>query len=338
MAVCLTPENPVERDQLGGIEQPHPPQGPVICKTYPPFLAALAVLFTAAGPGFAAPALAGNSWSSTDQPTLGPARVIGSYGAGCIAGAVALPLTGEGYRVMRPSRNRYYGHPDLIAFVHNLARHTALRGRNLLIGDLGQPRGGPMPSGHRSHQSGLDVDVWFRQQPAHKALSPRDIEDTTPPSMIRAAAGVPDPALWSGPQADALKVAALAPEVERIFINPILKRALCASETERAWLRKVRPWWGHDQHFHVRLACPAGDTQCEPQKPIPPGDGCDADLDRWVEDIRRAALSPKVFSAPPPPSPDKLPAACATVLHGPAAAAHPTAPPSTAAAPPVPID
>jgi penicillin-insensitive murein DD-endopeptidase len=319
VAVCLTREKAVERRRLGPSatlrrsQQPlNPPSRTSAQRKW--LRSGLAILVLSALSAVAEPTRAGNSWSTVSRPSAGPAQVIGGYGAGCIAGAVPLPLAGEGYRVMRPSRNRYYGHPELIRFVETLGRHTAARSGQLLIGDLGQPRGGPMPSGHRSHQAGLDVDVWFRQQSANHLFSPREIEDTIPPSMIRAAAGVPDPALWSEMQADALRFAAQAPEVERIFVNPILKRALCASETDRAWLSKVRPWWGHDQHFHARLACPAGDTRCEPQKPIPPGDGCDADLDRWVEDIRRAALSPKVFVPPPPPSPDKLPSACTAVL------------------------
>ena len=114
-------------------------------------------------------AFAGNGWSKIAYPLAGPPQVIGSYAAGCIAGATALPLVGDGYQVMRPSRNRYYGHPALVAFVERLGRQTAARGGRLLIGDLGQPRGGPMPNGHRSHQSGLDVDVWFLQQPRERA-------------------------------------------------------------------------------------------------------------------------------------------------------------------------
>lgn len=339
VAVCLTRENAVECSphwpgvRPGSAQRPIRPGHPLACR--PSIRTALAVLLAAIWTSFAAPALAANGWSAAARPSAGPAEVIGGYGAGCIAGAIALPLKGAGYRVLRPSRNRYYGHPELIAFVENLGRHAAAHARYVLIGDLGQPRGGPMPSGHRSHQSGLDVDVWFRPQPADRELSPREIEDIAPPSMIRAAAGSTDPALWSGPPEEALKAAALAPEVDRIFVNPILKRALCATEQDRGWLRKVRPWWGHDRHFHVRLTCPAGNAQCEPQKPIPPGDGCDADLDRWVEDIRRAALSPKVFSPPPPPSPDKLPAACTSVLHGPDAAGARATPVSPSAGSPM---
>ena len=262
------------------------------------------------------PAQAGNGWSTVGYPLAGPPRVIGSYAAGCIAGAVALSLAGDGYQVMRPSRNRYYGHPLLVRFVERLGRQTAANGSRLLIGDLGQPRGGPMPNGHRSHQSGLDVDVWFLQQPRDRLLTRTDAERIDMPSMIRPAEGALNDSRWSPRYRDALRRAALAPEVERIFVNPIIKQALCDRETDRSWLEKVRPWWGHDAHFHVRLVCPPGDDQCKPQKPFPPGDGCDADLGRWVEEIVQATLSPKPIRKPEPPSADRLPAACDAVLYG----------------------
>jgi len=264
-------------------------------------------------------ARADNGWSTVGYPLAGPPQVIGSYAAGCIAGAVALPLAGDGYQVMRPSRNRYYGHPLLVRFVQRLGRQTAAGGGRLLIGDLGQPRGGPMPNGHRSHQSGLDVDVWFLQQPRDRLLSRSEVERIEMPSMIRPAEGGLNHSRWSLRYRDALKQAALAPEVERIFVNPIIKQSLCDSETAPTWLEKVRPWWGHDAHFHVRLACPPGDGQCQPQKPFPPGSGCDADLARWVEEIVQATLSPKPYRKPEPPSADRLPAACDAVLYNPTA-------------------
>ncbi len=266
-----------------------------------------------------APAWAGNAWSAVGYPLAGPPQAIGAYTAGCIGGAVALPLEGEGYQVMRPSRNRYYGHPVLVRLVERLGRQTAARGGRLLIGDLGQPRGGPMPNGHRSHQSGLDVDIWFLQQPRDRLLSRTEVERIEMPSMVRADEGVLNGSRWSPRYRDALKQAALAPEVERIFVNPIIKQALCASETDRSWLYKLRPWWGHDAHFHIRLACPPGSDQCKAQKPIPPDDGCDADLAHWVRDIVQAVLSPRPYQKPRPPSEDKLPAACGFVLNNPTA-------------------
>ncbi|MDG4555497.1 MAG: penicillin-insensitive murein endopeptidase [Candidatus Competibacter sp.] len=266
-----------------------------------------------------APAWAGNAWSRISHPLAGPPQAIGAYTAGCIGGAVALPLEGEGYQVMRPSRNRYYGHPVLVQLVERLGRQTAARGGRLLVGDLGQPRGGPMPNGHRSHQSGLDADIWFLQLPRDRLLSRGEVERIEMPSMVRADEGVLNGSRWSPRYRDTLKQAALAPEVERIFVNPIIKQALCASETDRGWLYKLRPWWGHDAHFHVRLACPPGSDQCTPQKPIPLDDGCGADLANWVRDIVQAVLSPRPDRKPRPPSEDRLPATCGFVLENPTA-------------------
>jgi penicillin-insensitive murein endopeptidase len=258
---------------------------------------------------------AGNAWSKVRYPLAGQPEVIGSYAAGCIAGAVALPLVGEGYQVMRASRNRYYGHPLLIRFIEQQGRQAAARGGRLLIGDLGQPRGGPMAYGHRSHQSGLDVDVWFLQQPHDRVLSKADIEQVKMQSMVRATRGELNRSRWSPHYRDALKSAAQSPYVERIFVNGIIKQALCESETDRSWLHKLRPWWGHDAHFHVRLACPPDSTQCKPQNSIPSGDGCDADLANWVRDLVQAALAPKKPRKPKAPSADKLPATCDLILN-----------------------
>lgn len=263
--------------------------------------------------------LAGNDWSQVAYPLAGPPQAIGAYNAGCISGAVALPLVGDGYQVMRASRNRYYGHPALVAFLERLGQQAAARGSRLLIGDLGQPRGGPMSSGHRSHQSGLDVDIWFLQQPLSRVLSRSDIEQLGAPTMIRAAQGTIDDSRWTQRNRDILKLAAQAPEVDRIFVNAIIKQALCDSETDHRWLDKIRPWWGHDDHLHIRLACPPDSEQCQPQKPPPSGDGCDADLAHWVEEIRQAAISPKPYKKPAPPSTENLPAACSMVLYGPTA-------------------
>jgi penicillin-insensitive murein endopeptidase len=264
------------------------------------------------------PALAGNGWSEVAVPLSGPPQVLGSYTSGCIAGATALPLVGNGYQVMRSSRNRYYGHPVLIALVERLGQQMAERGGRLLVGDLAQPRGGPMPNGHRSHQSGLDVDIWFLQPSPQRVLTRAETEKIEMPSMILAADGVLNAALWSSRYRDALKFAARTPEVDRIFVNPIIKQALCDGEDDRAWLNKIRPWWGHDAHFHVRLSCPPDSTQCQPQKPLPPSDGCDSDLANWVRDIRQAALSPKPYRKPEPPSAEHLPDSCWMILNSPA--------------------
>ena len=259
------------------------------------------------------PARADSAWGRIDTPLLGSPRVIGSYSGGCIAGAASLPLIGEGYQVMRPSRNRYYGHPLLIDLIERLGREAAARGQRLLIGDLGQPRGGPMRFAHRSHQIGLDVDIWFLQMPQERTFNSRETEQVSAVSMVASDLSGVNPARWSSSQRHILRLAAEAPEVERIFVNPLVKQALCRQELgDRDWLRKVRPWWGHDHHFHVRLKCPPNQPDCRPQQPVEPGDGCGEELTWWVNEIR----SPPSAQKKTPPKPLVLPAACETVLNG----------------------
>jgi penicillin-insensitive murein endopeptidase len=67
---------------------------------------------------------------------------------------------------MRLSRNRRWGHPTMIALIEKLSRDAVAIGwPGLLLGDISQPRGGPMLTGHASHQIGLDADIWFTPMP-----------------------------------------------------------------------------------------------------------------------------------------------------------------------------
>lgn len=211
-------------------------------------------------------------WSKAKAPAKGPALAIGGYSAGCVQGAKELPLQGTNYVIMKPERRRNFGHPLLVAFVSELG--TALEERHIAplgVGDLGQARGGPAPNGHASHQNGLDVDLWF---------SPGGPNATQEP-MVDLATMKPSPH-YGERAAGLLELAARDPRVARIFVNAVIKRELCEKTTgERGWLGKLRPWHGHHEHFHVRLACPADSPECQPQPPIPTGDGC-GELDWWL--------------------------------------------------------
>src|SRR5207244_8198605 len=103
-------------------------------------------------------------------PASGPARAIGDYTKGCVAGAVQLPGDGPNWQVMRPSRNRAWGHPVLIILLERLAQKlpAAAGWSGLLVGDIAQPRGGPMLTGHGSHQIGLDADIWLTPMPQRR--------------------------------------------------------------------------------------------------------------------------------------------------------------------------
>jgi penicillin-insensitive murein endopeptidase len=255
-----------------------------------------------------------NPWSKASQPAhiANTAQSIGTYTSGCLSGAVSLPQDGLGYQVMRLSRNRFYGHPDLKQFIENLGQETARHGLGtLLIGDMGQVRGGPTLTGHRSHQSGLDVDIWFllSQQAAKRSLSANERETWSATSVLGPADTI-NYAQWTPANAKVLELAANMPQVERIFVNPSVKRELCQHRAgPSSWLRKIRPWWKHDDHFHVRLKCPPGNAHCVSQEPLPAGDGCDAGLAWWFSEEAKHPAKPAKPTPPPP-----LPALCEAVL------------------------
>lgn len=264
---------------------------------------------------FSAPCVAGNPWAGIKAPaSIGPgAESIGSYTAGCLSGAVELPTTGAGYQVMRLSRHRYFGHPHLKSFIETLAKQSAAERLGvLLIGDMGQPRGGPTLTGHRSHQTGLDVDIWFllSKQAESRVLAYNERENWSAPSVLQDHSDALDRRQWSRANERVLQLAAEMPEVDRIFVNPSIKRELCQSSPGQAWLRKIRPWWKHDDHFHVRLKCPADSRYCSGQESLPSGTGCDASLAWWFSAEAKAPAK----KAPPPKAP-VLPARCEQVLY-----------------------
>lgn len=222
-----------------------------------------------------------NAWSIIKTPTRQAPEPIGSYANGCMTGAQRLAPSGQGFVDMRRNRNRFYGQPELIDFIQALGRYTEQRhGRKHLIGDLSQPRGGRMNFGHSSHQIGLDVDIWMQTVGRQSTVNPyRDMK-----TIVDKASGLIRAGHIERPTRDALHFSATHPRVARIFVNPVVKWHLCQTENDTAWLRKVRAWWGHDQHFHVRLSCPENAINCKNQKPPPPGDGCNDSLYNWVDE------------------------------------------------------
>lgn len=254
-------------------------------------------------------------------PAALPAKPIGFYAHGCIAGAVPLPINGSAWQVMRLSRNRYWGHPDLIALIERVAEKAkkVAGWPGILVGDMSQPRGGPMFTGHASHQVGLDADIWLTPMP-NRQFSREEREETSAVMMVRQDRLDIDPNTWTPSHLSVIRAAAQEPQVERIFVNAAIKKALCReAKGDRSWLSKIRPMYGHDYHFHVRMKCPAGSTNCEAQPAPNEGEACSAgDLAYWFTD---AVLHPKPPVTPPKPKPPltmaNLPAECRQVLQAP---------------------
>jgi penicillin-insensitive murein DD-endopeptidase len=263
--------------------------------------------------------LAKNLFGRKDLPAALPAKSYGFYSKGCFSGGVAIATDGPTWQAMRLSRNRRWGHPKMITLVEKLSRAATGDGwPGLLIGDISQPRGGPMLTGHASHQIGLDADIWLTPMPDRR-LSPRERENMSAVSMIKAKGLTVDNKVWTPAHARLLRRAATYPEVERILVHPGIKKKLCDTVTgDRSWLRKVRPFWGHDYHFHIRIGCQPGSTGCKAQAATTPGDGCDKSLAWWfTEEPWRPNKNPDAPKARDLMKMSSLPKACQAVLDAP---------------------
>lgn len=254
-----------------------------------------------------ASSVAANPWEKVARPSPQASASIGSYTNGCLSGAEQMPLRGKGFQLVRTGRDRHYGHPATILFLKDLSARVANNGLGRLqIGDMSMARGGPFSSGHRSHQMGLDIDIWYSQdwRAAERPLSPWERDHISAKPLADAGGHRLIEKNWDDRVPQILRLASEDARVERIFVHPTIKRKLCdIAGDDNEWLRKVRPWWGHNYHFHVRLDCPSGDEYCKPQRPVR-GDPCGEDLDWWFSDQFYALLRGE---APPPKEPKKAP-------------------------------
>lgn len=273
--------------------------------------------------------LANKLFGAAQAPSKQDAMPIGSYARGCAAGLMELPETGPTWQAMRLSRNRHYGQPVMVQFLVDLSQEAKALGwgKGLYIGDISQPRGGPMTSGHASHQIGLDADIWWLA-PKRLNLSVQERESIS--SIPMRSADQLSVTKSFGPKARALlKAAASDPRVDRIFVAAAIKIEICktARNSDKKWLQKLRPVAGHDTHFHVRLKCPKGSRLCEAQTPTVAelskgGNGCDDTLMWWVTDYLnppKGSGKPKDPDAPRKKGPREytmadLPGQCKSVL------------------------
>ena len=294
----------------------------------------LVALTTSAG---AAEPVAKKQFGSKPLPAVLQPAAHGFYSKGCLAGGIAIPNDGPTWQTMRPNRNRRWGHPDTIKTVVQLSKDAkANYGWNgLMVGDISQPRGGPMLTGHASHQLGLDADIWLTEMPDRR-LTPKERVDLSATTTLRQLKDGRIDQTKIGPHFTKktfglIKTAASYPQVERVLVHPTVKEQLCKLEKgsgrDRSWLYKVRPYWGHHYHMHVRLSCPAGSPNCRPQKKPLSDDGCGSELQRWAKLFRPPSKNPppppKTTKKAPPPkkkreiSVSELPPVCRAVLNAP---------------------
>lgn len=248
--------------------------------------------------------------ATATTPAPGPLRIIGGPSTGgCISGAVRLPDHGPGFETIHLGRSSFWGAPQTIQGIETLAREAHQAGLgDLYVEDISRPRGGPLPGGHVSHQRGLEADIGLDPRPK-PALTAATRESVELPSMVRADLRGIDPQHWSPQVITLLHLAADLPNVDRILVNPAIKRQLCTEvQGDRAWLHLIRPWYGHAAHMHVAFRCPRGQSECIPAAPPPAGDGCDATLQWWFDQLDLPAKPAAPYHPPP------APAACRAIL------------------------
>lgn len=254
------------------------------------------------------------TWKDFDAPRFGKVESIGTPSNGCLWGAQKLPERGPGFQVMRLSRNRHYGHPTLVQLIQDLGvRSVQEKWGTLLIGDLSQPRGGPNPTGHASHQTGLDFDLWYQVLEDFGGGAPphwEELETISALSVVDSGQNKITSTRWGSTQEELLQYLSERPEVEKIFVDAAIKKELCnkmlkkngATLNHSNWLRKLRPWWNHADHMHVRIFCPNHSKDCIHAEMLPPENGCDSSLDWWFSEEAKnppkAAEGPRLLALP----------------------------------------
>jgi penicillin-insensitive murein endopeptidase len=276
------------------------------------------------------PVPAKNLFGSMKLPSSQRTAPLGFYAKGCLAGGVAIASDGPAWQVIHPSRNRRWGTPETIALVQRLSREArANDGWNgLLIGDISQPRGGPMLTGHASHQIGLDADIWLTPMPDYR-MSYEQREKVPRASVLRSNMMSVDNGKWTKAHERLIVRAAGYPDVERVFVHPAIKKKLCDTldGRDRNVLNKIRPIYGHHYHFHIRMKCPEGSVGCEAQAAPPVDSGCGKEVADWLNKVKpRPVVKAEKPTKPVKPTKPRyltlssLPDSCSMVLRAPAVA------------------
>ncbi len=264
-----------------------------------------------------------NPWEEVRFPSQGQQRIFGGYNAGCLQGAQAPRESGFGFQFVKLSRNAFWGHSTTYDYIERMGRTLRPKNISLLIADISMPKGGPFTWTHASHQVGLDIDIEFLLDPRslERDLTIEERERLPNYYLANQDANAVIEANWTEKHATMLRVLADDPDVHVMFVHPSIKKKLCDNPANRQnWLAKVQPWWGHDEHVHVRLKCPQGESFCIP-KPEITDIGCDSEDFLWwfSDDWRRIYEARKKWQKDNPnPEPEPLPALpaqCQSVLN-----------------------
>ena len=219
-------------------------------------------------------AIAGNGIISQQSESLG------FYSNGKLAQAVKFTSDEDYLLLLFPRRDRHYANQVLIKLVEeSFKKYKDINpsSERLQIGEVAARFGGHL-SGHNSHQNGLDLDAIYLRSD----LTEDEVDRPYGYRESFVEAGRVTENFDIARNWELFKIFVATGQVGRIFVDLAIKKEMCAyatimgelySETET--LRALRPWPNHDDHFHLRILCPADNTRCQAQTPPPPGPGCD---------------------------------------------------------------
>jgi penicillin-insensitive murein DD-endopeptidase len=217
---------------------------------------------------------------SGDAFGSGRALSIGSPTDGELLGGVA--LAPRPYLDLRWPDGPRWGLPSMVRMLDRAASRVSRRhpGSVLLVGDLSKERGGNL-EGHASHESGRDADVGFYYRTQGKPFRAQRLMRVDPGGRV---AGLPHIEFDDARNWELVEAFLTDPEVvvQRIFVaDPIRKRLLSHARQQgasprvfaRAEVALHQPGRGpaHDDHFHVRIACPRGQRDVCIPTPQPRG-------------------------------------------------------------------
>ena len=183
---------------------------------------------------------------------------------------------------------------------------------------MAQARGGPMLTGHTSHQLGLDADIWLTPMP-DRELTRQEREEMSATDMVRRrqarhrSVGLDAGACRAHPRRGA------EPAIERILVNPAIKKALCREADRRPRLVAQGASVVGAQLSHASAhRLPGRQSGMQAAGSDAGTEGCGADLDYWFRD---AILNPPPPKEPPKPKPPltmaDLPPSCKQIVFTP---------------------
>ena len=199
-----------------------------------------------------------------------PSKSIGSPNEGHLEGGSRI----EGSRAMRIVGANRWGLPELVGLLDRAAKKVAetYPGSVMTVGDLSKKGGGDI-GGHHSHESGRDADVGFYlvDGKGKQVLAPRfAVIDEEGRARGMGKTRFDDARNWAlveslvmDPRARVLQVF-VANHLRTRLLEYAAREGASPRVRDRAAELMLQPHHAlpHDNHFHVRVACPKSERDC----------------------------------------------------------------------------